>query len=45
MKKNKSNIKQGILLINDADEFIRIMADIQKQYNSKHNGVKKQWQK
>lgn len=41
MTQNKSDTKQGILIVPSADDFIRIMEDLQKQYNAKYNGEKR----
>ena len=36
---NQCNIRRGIYIIDDANEFLRIMEDLQREYNAKHNGV------
>ena len=41
MTNNKSDTKQGILIIPSADDFLQIMEDLQKEYNAKHNGEKR----
>ena len=36
---NQCNIRRGIYIIDDADEFLK--EDLQRAYNAKHNGVQR----